>query len=265
MEPIATFQRAYDHQARQPGIMVTPGSVEPYEHLAIDIETANGRPEDAERELRMKWRPAPNWKNETVGARYRAAQEKAQERRALCDSSPIVIVSISTPTELRVLHHLEARDPEIVEGAMVEGFGDERQVLVALRSLLEARCDESTLIVGHNVKSFDLPKLRQSYLRHGLRLPVPLAAYEQPVFDTMREYARRFSLADSLHIALADILETLQLPDYKGLIDGAQVPELVEAGKVDELVRYALLDAVAEREVYLRMTGQSADAKGGAS
>lgn len=264
MSTVHEIQRSWSHEIGGPTMTVSPVA-EPYEWLAIDIETANGRPEDAERELRMKWKPAASWKDETVGARYRAAQEKAQERRALCDSSPIVIVSIRTPSELRVLHHLEARDPETVEGALVEGFADERAMLLALRSLLEARCDESTLIVGHNVKSFDLPKLRQSYLRHGLRLPSPLAAHDQGVYDTMREYARRFSLADSLYIALADILELLQLPGYKSLIDGAMVPELVEAGEIDALVRYALLDAVAESELYLRMTGQSPDAKGGAS
>lgn len=255
------IQRSWDHAVGGPTMTVAPVTAR-YEHLAIDIETANGRPEDAERELRMKWKPAPNWKDETVGARYRAAQEKAQERRALCDSSPIVIVSISTPTELRVLHHLEARDPETVEGALVEGFADERQVLVALRSLLEARCDESTILTGFNIKGFDLPKLRFAYLRNGLRLPIPLAAENQTVVDTMRLYASRFSLSDSPYIALADVLEALGMPGYKSLIDGSMVPELVEAGKVEELIRYALLDAVAEADLFLRLTGQNNDSDG---
>lgn len=262
MSAVHEIQRSWDHVVGGPTMTVAPVN-KPYEWLAIDIETGNGRPEDADRELRLKWKPAASWKDETVGARYRAAQEKAQERRALCDSSPIVIVAMRTSGELRLLHHLEERDPEAVEGALVEGFTNERQMLVVLRSLLEARCDESTILTGFNVRSFDLPKLRFAYLRNGLRLPVPLAAENQPMVDTMRLYTSRFSLSDSPYIALTDVLEVLGMPGYKSLIDGSMVPELVEAGKVDELIRYALLDAVAEAELFLRLTGRNNDSEMG--
>lgn len=285
MSAIHEIQRSWSHEIGGPTMTVTPVA-EPYEWLALDLETSNARPEDAERELRMKWKPTGSWvwlpegakkrqswrgedvepewsghKAETIGSKYQQALRRHQERLALLDSSPVVIVSMRTPGELRLLHQLEARDPEMVEGALVEGFSDERAMLLALRFLLESRCDESTTLTGFNIRGFDLPKLRFAYLRNGLRLPAPLAAEGQPLVDTMRLYTSRFSLSESSYIALADVLEALGMPGYKDLIDGSMVPQLVEAGKVDELIRYALLDAVAEADVFLRLTGRNNDSE----
>lgn len=230
----------------------------PYEYLVLDIETANGRPEDAEREMRTLWAPNPTWKPETIGKRYLEAAEKRQERLALIDSAPIVCVSLKSGSELRCLHALREEAPRGMAGGLVEGFASPRAMLLALRALLEARLPLDAPLVGHNIAGFDLRKLRWAYLHHGLRLPVSLTA-DQAVFDCMREYGRRFSLKDSPYIQLAVLLEEFGIANHKSAMTGAEVPALVEAGEVDTLVQYALLDVLAEEEVFLRMTGQGDD------
>lgn len=230
-----------------------------YEQFCLDIETANAEPTEVERWARLHWSPNANWKPETIGARYLDALAKKRERLALLDASPVICVSIKTEHDLRCLHAMGARQPELRSGGLVEGFADERTLLAALRHLLESGCDDGTCLIGHNIKHFDLPKLRQAYLRNKLRVPYALVNRDQPVFDTMLEYGRHFSLEKDLFISAADLAEVLGLSNHKSLVDGAAVPELYAAGKVDPIVTYALLDALLEHNIFLRMTGLDED------
>ena len=54
--------------------------------LALDIETAGGRPEDAEAWMRRQWAPSDKWKPETIGTRYLEMLAKKRERLALLQS-----------------------------------------------------------------------------------------------------------------------------------------------------------------------------------
>src|SRR5690606_31821930 len=100
-----------------------------------------------------------------------------------------------------------------------------------------------------------------AYVRHGLRMPYVLQGTDQPVFDTMLKYAGLFSIGDNkgLSVALDNLLEEFGIASHKGEIDGSMVPGLVAAGRVDDLIRYALLDVLAEAELFLRMAGQTDD------
>ena len=95
-------------------------------------------------------------------------------------------------------------------------------------------------------------------------MPAALAA-DQPVFDTMREYGRRFSQVEKPFVALADLLEEFGLPSHKAELDGSKVPGMVEeiqAGKREHLptlLTYALKDAAIEARLFLAMTGQLPD------
>lgn len=232
--------------------------------VALDIETSNGRPEEAERWMRLHWTPPANIrKPEVIGVRYQQMLEQKVEKRALLETAPIVIVSICTPVERRLLHCLRVEELRWVEaqGGYVEGFADRRGMLLALRAGLDFAAGPETVLVGHNIKGFDLPRLRRAYLGEGLRIPRALADPAQPVFDTMREYGYRFSSTEKPFVALSDLLEEFGLPNHKGEMDGSMVPAYVEAGRVDELVAYALQDAAVEAELYLRMTGQHDDAE----
>ena len=111
----------------------------PYIHFCLDIETANSEPTEAERWMRQAWAPAANWKPATIGERYLEMLAKKKERLALLDTSPIIAVGIKTDRDLRCLHSMRQAEP-ILEAGLVEGFGTEREMLSALRNLLDGGC-----------------------------------------------------------------------------------------------------------------------------
>jgi len=227
---------------------------EPYAYCVLDLETANGRPEEAERWMRMSWSPNPSWKDETIGARYREMLAKKQERLALLDEAPIIVVCLKSETELRALHAMGAHEPKHVSGALIEGFADQPGMLRALRDLLDSRVGPNTTLAGHNIVKFDTPKLRFAYLAAGLRLPACLIGRDQSVFDTMLNWSR-FSLTERPFVALDDCLEVLGLPNHKSTVTGKAVPELHAAGQYEAIINYCLLDVLAEESLFLRMIG----------
>ena len=241
-----------------------------WSRLTIDIETENGRPEEADVAMRLTWTPSWDWKDETIGKRLREARDKKLEKLALLETAPIGCVSLrSSSGDLMVLHSV-AEEParkfsESVPGH-VEGFANERAMLLGLRLLTDRYVvPHETTIVGFNVKGFDLRRLRRGYVRNGLRLPPWLALTEQPVFDLMREFGSRFSSEDKLFIALADVLPFFGMESHKSTLSGAEVPGLFAKARsgdrsaLDTIVGYSLLDAATEDELYLRMTGQVED------
>jgi len=234
----------------------------PQPWLAIDIETVAGRPEDVERYLRMHFTPAGNMKTpEAIGRRWLEWREEKREKAGLLDQARVIVVSLTSLEETRALHCLREEPLHAHPDGLgwIEGFASRRKMLLALRVGLDALVGPETLLVGHNVKSFDLVKLRWSYLHEQLRLPQALVA-EQPLFDTMREYGRRYSMVERPFVALADLLEEFRLENHKGELDGSRIQEFYDAGRFDEIVTYALKDAAVEAQLYLRMTGQVEDA-----
>lgn len=239
-----------------------PAAPAPYVFLALDIETTDGSPEEAERWMRLHWLPGSNLtKPETIGRHFQERLEEKRTKLALLDTAPIVCVSMKSESELRCLHSLGAEPPREEAGGLVEGFATPREMLIALRNLLDARCSEDTVLVGHNILGFDLRKLRRAYVYWHVRMPFVLQGTDQPVFDTMTKYGSLFSVGDSkLFVSLDDLLQEFRIESHKGDVDGSMVPAMVQEGRVVELVRYALLDVLAESELFLRMTGQVDDA-----
>jgi hypothetical protein len=245
---------------------VTPSVVEqgaqPYDWLALDIETTDARPEDAERECRLAWTPRKNLKTDAVfGKQIREALEKKMKKLALLDAAPIIVVSLKSNTELRCLHSMEPQAPTAVAAGLVEGFGSMADMLIALRNVLDKYVSAETLLVGHNITHFDMPKLRWAYVRHGLRTPEALMP-GQPRFDTMVEYGRAFSVSkEKWFCALADVLDEFGIEGHKHLVSGAEIPGLYQEGRYDEIVQYALLDVMNEAELFERMTSRSSALK----
>ena len=225
-------------------------------YICLDIETIEGQPEDANAWMRLHWNPDKRWSNETVGKRYHEMLAKKIERLSLLDTSPILIISWRSDQHLFVLLMMTEHEPEQRDQAVVQGFPDQASMLASLGSLMGLWCDEETILVGHHIKGFDLPKLRWAFIRHQIPLPHVLAAKDQPIYDTMREYCARFSLDDKIMIGLHDLLTTFGLPSHKEIVEGSQVSELYEAGEHDVLIQYAILDVLTEADLFLRMTGQ---------
>jgi len=224
--------------------------------LCIDLETTAGRPESAEEFMRQQWTPDARWTPETIGKRYLEALAKKREKLALLDSAGIAVVALNAPAGRMILHALREQPETVTDYALVRGFKDERSMLVGLRQVLAAWCDEGTLLVGHNLKAFDLVRLRLAFLRARLQLP-PVLGVNQPHFDTMREFCRSFSVERSEMVGLEEVLGKLGLPNHKGLVNGAQIGELISKGEIETVLRYAALDVMAESEVFMRLTGGS--------
>lgn len=230
----------------------------PYKHLCIDIETANAEPTEIEAWARRFWAPDARWKPETIGTRYLEALAKKKERLALLDSSPIIAIGIQTDRDLRCLHSMVFHQPRVVSAGLVEGFQTERDMLMALRNLIEGATDEETVLVGHNIKHFDLPKIRGRFIRNNLRLPFALVNKDQPVYDTMTEYSK-FSLENDPFVSASDVAEMFGIPNHKRLVEGAGIPDLYAGKKYDEIIAYCMLDVMLECDLFTRMTGQAQD------
>lgn len=239
--------------------------------VCLDIETIAGRPEHAERIVAQAYRPESfgSWKEETIGKRIKEAWAKRLERLALLNESPIVCVAaMSSEWEMVLFHWFgDGVRPaglfaaEALAGARLrdEWAPDQAQMLVLLREWLQERCDQDTVLAGHAVKQFDLPKLRWAFCRAGLGMPGVLQNGMQPVFDSMDVYGRRFCLGGcQKFVGLSELLEEFGIESHKDLCSGDQVQALWDAKEWATIANYCCLDVRAEAELFLRMTGEAA-------
>ena len=234
------------------------------EVFSIDIETSNGRPEDQEADVRRavseQLRIDSRWKDETATVRIRERIAKTTEKLALMDSAPIAAVGFATPQQTFVFHGVRPEPVRMLpEGVAVQGFGTERDLLLAARAWLDSPTYTlpESVVVGHNIKHFDLPKLRGRYAVQKLKLPRCLADPNQATFDTLKEFWRRFTVdAGDVMVSLAEVCERFGIQHHKQTIEGSQIPELIAAGQVEILVRYLALDVQTELRLARVMQGE---------
>ena len=136
-------------------------------------------------------------------------------------------------------------------------IGTEKDILTGVSTLLNSLDGDkyTTLIIGHNVLSFDLRFLLQRYIVNQIPVPflVRYAANVKPwesekVFDTMVQWAgvgNRISL-DKLCMALG-------VESPKGDLDGSKVFDYWKAGRINEIAEYCKKDVEATRQVFKRM------------
>jgi len=234
-------------------------SLQPAEWLVLDLETGDA-PAEAIAAAIVAWKAPSNWKPETVESKRREFAEKAADKAALMDASPIVCLALKTDRIAVVLNGMDDSSPEI-PGWLCLPCLDERGLLMALRTLLNTIAGPDTVITGHNIRGFDLPKLRNAYLRHRLSLPVALEPHDDvPLFDTMRMIQRySMELADERYVSLDAVARTLGIPQPKQVITGADVPRLHQGGEYAAILTYCAIDVVTTERAYLLMTGQSAE------
>lgn len=232
-------------------------------YVVLDIETGDA-PDDAIAAAVENWKPPANIKDAAkIEARQAEAADKIKEKGALLDASPILCAVLVTDAHGFVFDGMGA-------SAGVDSFNtihalDERGLLLNLRGFLDNLTGPETVIVGHRVKKFDLPKLRNAYLRHKLRLPEILKPrgrdeLRAEVIDTA-ELFRYFSMeyADALFVSLDTVCATLGIPRPKSVISGADVPMLHRAGRDIEILTYCAIDTAATAQAYLLMTGQAGE------
>jgi hypothetical protein len=214
-------------------------------------------PRKRSRPLSAQWKAPSNWKAETVEAKRAEAAEKIREKAALLDASPILCVGLRSDREAVMFNGMGELEPLDLPGWTIESHPDERAMLAALGAWLNAHTDDQTALVGHNVRAFDLPKLRGGFVRHQLPLPAclkPRDGQSQPVTDTMSLF-KSFSMEhrDDFAVSLDVVAHAFSVPRPKQYVSGADVPRLHREGQTAPILTYCCIDVDATAEIYRRM------------
>lgn len=105
-------------------------------------------------------------------------------------------------------------------------------------------------IIGHYIKSFDLPFLFHRAIKYNLKNLYNFCnvnRFSKHVFDTHE----MFALTDYRnHYSLSDILEFLGLDNHKKETNGGMVQELFDTMQYDRITEYCIKDVIAEYNVF---------------
>lgn len=107
--------------------------------------------------------------------------------------------------------------------------------------------------IGHNIFGFDFPFLykRSVILKIKPRLDLSFARYRNlPIYDTMCEW----ELWGQEKPKLDTLARVLGVPTSKDLMDGSEVWQYFQDGRIKEICEYCLKDVELVRQVYYRMT-----------
>lgn len=138
--------------------------------------------------------------------------------------------------------------PKVLTAGSVEA---EAEMLESLESFLDS---DNVILVGHNIKGFDIPFVAKRFMAHRMRVPKALNVgglkpWEIKHEDTME--LMRFGGGASMSLRSACLM--LNIDDPKDSTCGSEVPALFRAGRVEEIGKYCAGDVIAEREVYNRI------------
>lgn len=140
-------------------------------------------------------------------------------------------------------------------------------MLVVLRKHLNEMSNADTVISGFNILGFDLPKLRIAYIRNRIALPEILKPRlhpddkKQPVIDLMKVFLSYFTSDQrgKIMISLREVAHRFGLPEYKDMIDGSMIPDLIEKGEIKKVVNYNSVDVIAEEKLLKLAISSSPD------
>ena len=125
-------------------------------------------------------------------------------------------------------------------------FEDDKMLLEGIHHLLH----QADIVVGHNCKKFDIPKLEARFLKNGLG---PTSSYR--IHDTLRIAKRHFKLTKNTLSFVAKFLGCTNKDTHKDFI-GQELWNECEAGNLDawySMEKYNKLDVIVLEEVYLKL------------
>ena len=147
------------------------------------------------------------------------------------------------------------RSPDDAEEVLLEGF------FHAMGQKIRYGEGEHSLFqwIGHNVLGFDLPFLWKRCVILGIKPPCTIPKESRHgkgrVYDTMvgwmGSYPRQYIKQDTLVAAMG--IET-EADDTVADMDGSMVWDMVQAGRLDEVLKYNKLDVEKVIQMYRRMT-----------
>ena len=235
-------------------------------HFCFDIETGNAGSEDISTKAAEAKIPAKAKTEEEINKAKIEAYNKAVEKAALLDRAPIMVIAAATEAGNVVWSCIP--DPYPVKtmpglNGEIRNFSSERDMLIDLREWLTERTSVMTEIIGFNSRGFDMPKLRNAYIRHKLQIPAIFVPGMNPHYDVMREYLRNYTTEfnGQLFVKLRTVQSRFGLPEYKEYISGADAPKLAAEGKSKLVIPYCYMDTITTYLAYKFMTGQIEDVK----
>jgi hypothetical protein len=235
------------------------------EFICLDIETGDA-PAEAVAAALADWKAPANVKDpEKIEARRQEAIAKFNGKAALLDASPILCVALQADQSRRIVLNGMDHSAPTIDGWLVVPCGDERGLLLALRAWLNANTGPETVVVGHNVRNFDLPKLRQAYVRHGLKLPAilkPRLRDEEraETVDTASLF-KAFSMEhrDDFCPSLDTVAASFGIPRPKQHMTGAACPRLFRDGQIATVLTYCCVDTATTARAYQLLTSTAPD------
>lgn len=235
-------------------------------HFCFDIETGNASQEDINTKAQEAKVPAKAKTEEEIRQAKIDAYQKAVDKAALLDRAPITVLAAATEAGNVVWNCIPDPCPVSTMPGLngeIRNFKSEKDMLIDLREWLTERTSVLTEIIGFNSKGFDLPKLRNAYIRHRLQLPSLFVPGNNPHYDVMREYLRNYTTEfnGQLFVKLKTVQSRFGLPEYKEYISGADAPKLAAEGKSKLVIPYCYMDTITTYLAYKFMTGQIEDVK----
>lgn len=143
---------------------------------------------------------------------------------------------------------LTDEEPKVYTAGSVE---EEKELLKSVSAIFDS---EGAILIGHNIKGFDIPFVAKRFMAHYGFVPRALnfggkKPWEIPHIDTME--LMRFGGGASMSLRSACLL--LNIADPKGSVCGSEVPQLFREGRTAEIGQYCAGDVVAERELYRKI------------
>lgn len=242
----------------------------PLPYWVMDVETMNPPPDAMtrlEEEFLLEWEPGGNLKDpEKIEAKRLSDVQKFRERAALLDAAPVAMVGLMFEEQTFLLHGLKTAKAKWFgnrkNNVTLEGFQGEKALMQAVCLVLAEKTSPGCIGVGHNCFLFDLPRIRLACVRNGLKLPEALRVVlsededRRRFVDVMRTFCRYFG-RNEIMISQEKMLGRLGLESLlKGVATGADVPALLEAGKIHEVATKLLADLIGVRDAFLKMTGR---------
>lgn len=240
-------------------------------YYVLDVETANP-PADVmarlEKELLEDWEPGGNVKDpEKIEAKRLSDVQKFRERAALLDAAPVAMVGLMFEEQTFLLHGLKKAKVKWFgnrgNNVTLEGFAGERSLMEAVCLVLTEKTSPGWMGVGHNCFGFDLPRIRLACVRNGLKLPEALRVVltegedRRRFLDTMHHFCKYFGRNGEIMVSEEKMLGRLGIDSLlEDIATGADVPALLEAGKIHEVATKLLADLVGVRDAFLKMTGR---------
>lgn len=232
--------------------------------VALDIETGNAPLEAVERAIE-NYKPPANIKDpEKIEATRAEHAAKRQDKAALLDASPILCIACRTETGGVIFDAMNATGVEIPNWQVITSE-NEKTMLQAFRTWADSTVTPETVIAGHNCVGFDLPKIRNAFIRHRLQLPLFLLPQMRgddacEIIDTMK-LAKAFTMQhrDDFMISLDTLAGILEIERPKQAMSGAEVPAAFERGEIAPILIYCCIDTETTAQAAQMMLGVAAN------